>query len=57
MAFIAVIIGWFVGEFLIGGVLFSVFGGGKINPNKSDERTYTWIGRIIGVVISAAIFM
>ena len=55
LSFILAVIGWFFGEFVIGGILFAIFGGNNTSPNARQDFTYTWIGRIIGLFLGVMI--
>ena len=55
MIFIGIIMGYFFGEFIIGGILFALFGKSE-TPNKTEDKTFTVIGKIIGVISAYLIF-
>lgn len=55
MIILAGIIGWFVGDFIIGGILFSIFGN-TTKPNKSDQKIFGYIGKISGAILAMLIF-
>lgn len=46
---------WFIGEWIIGGLLFAIFGHGTSGPDKGTEKVFTWIGRVIAFLISIII--
>ncbi len=52
LTFIAVIIGYFAGEFLIGGILFALFGKIGSDPNAPENAIYSWIGKIAGLLLA-----
>jgi len=53
--FLILLAGIILGGLFIGGLLFSIFGKGTSGPNISEQTTYTWLGRIIGLIIAAII--
>ena len=53
MIFLFALIGYFAGEFLIGGILFAVFGNG--DPNSAGNKMYGWIGKVLGVLLAVVI--
>ena len=54
MVIIGLIAGYILGDLIIGGILFSLLGQGS-NPTSGEKITYSWIGRIIGVIIGIAL--
>ncbi|WP_250632581.1 hypothetical protein [Rhodoflexus caldus] len=52
LTFIAAIIGYFAGEFLIGGILFALFGKIGSDPNAPENAIYSWIGKIAGALLA-----
>lgn len=54
MIFIVGIIGYFGGEFIIGGILYALFGKGDVN--NAQNKIYGWIGKILGMLVAVAIF-
>lgn len=55
MIFVVCIIGWFVGDFVIGGLLYSVFGKSQ-TPNSSEQKYFGYAGKIIGCLLAALIY-
>lgn len=53
MIFIFGIAGYFIGEFIIGGILFAVFGKG--DANSTPNKVYGWIGKVVGVLLGVLI--
>lgn len=49
MTFVFGIAGYFVGEFVIGGILYAVFGKGDVN--SASNKVYGWVGKIAGVLL------
>lgn len=52
ITFIAMVVGYFAGEFLIGGMLFALFGKIGSDPNAPQNAIYSWIGKIAGVLLA-----
>ena len=56
LSFVLFTIGWLIGGWVIGGILFVIFGNKYHDtPTKVEERKFTWYGRIIGVIIAVII--
>lgn len=53
MTFVFGIAGYFVGEFVIGGILYAVFGKG--DANAAPNKVYGWIGKVVGVLLGVLI--
>lgn len=54
MIFLYGILGYFVGEFIIGGILYAVFGKG--DANSSQNKVYGWIGKIVGIALAIYLY-
>jgi hypothetical protein len=54
MVFLCGILGYFGGEFIIGGILYAMFGKG--DANSSQNKAYGWIGKIVGVLLAVYLF-
>ena len=46
---------WFIGEWIIGGLLWAIFGRGTSGPDRYTERTFIWLGRVIAFLIAIII--
>ncbi len=55
MKYLLIPVGYFLGSLLIGGLFYSIFSNSAGGPNKMEEEKYSWIGRIIGVIIAIII--
>lgn len=55
MIILAGIIGWFVGDFIIGGILFSIFGN-TTSPNEAEQKRFGYIGKVSGSLLAMLIF-
>lgn len=53
MTFVFGIARYFVGEFVISGILYAVFGKGDVN--SASNKAYGWIGKILGVLLGILI--
>jgi uncharacterized membrane protein YdcZ (DUF606 family) len=52
---IILVIGWIVGHYVIGTLLWTIFGHNDI-ATKQEKRRYSLAGKIIGALIAALIF-
>lgn len=53
--FITALVGWFAGDFIIGGLLFATFADKNSDPKSENNKIYPWIGKISGLVIALSI--
>ncbi|MCS7018686.1 MAG: hypothetical protein RMJ87_01100 [Cytophagales bacterium] len=51
ISFIACLIGYFAGEFIIGGILYALFGRINSDPNAPENAIFSWIGKISGAFL------
>ena len=49
------LIGWLVGEFIIGGILYSLYAG-ITKRTGFDSTAFAWLGRVIGIIGGMAFF-
>lgn len=52
--FICGLIGWFVGDFIIGGILFALLAGPNADA-RTKNKGYSYVGKFIGAFIGFAI--
>lgn len=52
---IILVIGWIVGHYVIGTLLWTIFGHNDIATNK-EKRGYSLAGKIIGLFLAGLIF-
>lgn len=50
LKFIAMVIGFYAGEFIIGGILYALFGKINSDPNAPQNAVFSWIGKITGML-------
>lgn len=44
-----------MGSLVLGGLFYSISGSNSGKSSAVEKETYTWIGRIVGIIIATAI--
>ena len=53
--FVLGVIGWFLGEFVIGGLLNVILGDATQDFKSIRNKTYSYVGKFLGLVIGMVI--
>jgi hypothetical protein len=55
MKFLLIPVGYYMGSLVLGGLFYSISGSNSGKSSAVEKETYTWIGRIVGIIIATAI--